>query len=180
MKPKGKMWCCTIRIYCTWNKASNDLLRLTSISSLAPPSDLAGDFLPPEPPDPGVRAPPASGVCLPDPPPEPVEFRSFLLGDDCDPRPGDSFVLFGATFAGGGVLTSGLTSSVDALVDLPRSPRFLTGMDFSAEITKNYLQVSNFLSNNVCDYELKTTVEENMGTNGKKVKNVNTLISFKL
>ena len=156
------------------------MLRLTSISSLAPPSDLAGDFLPPEPPDPGVRAPPDSGVCRPDPPPDPVELRSFLLGDDPDPRPGDSFVLFGATFAGGGVLTSGLTSSVDALVDLPRSPRFLTGMDFSAEITKNYLQVSNFLSNNVCDYELKTTVEENMGTNGKKVKNVNTLISLKL
>ena len=127
-----------------------------------------------------MRAPPDSGVCLPEPPPDPVELRSLLLGDDPDPRPGDSFVLFGATFAGGGVLTSGLNSSVDALVDLPRSPRFLTGMDFSAEITKNYLQVSNFLSNNVCDYELKTTVEENMGTNGKKVKNVNTLISLKL
>ena len=115
-----------------------------------------------------MRAPPDSGVCLPEPPPEPVEFRSFLLGDDPDPRPGDSFVLFGATFAGGGVLTSGLNSSVDALVDLPRSPRFLTGMDFSAEITKNYMQVSNFISNNVCDYELKTTVGRKYGHKWKK------------
>ena len=100
------------------------MFRFTSKSSLAPPSDLAGDFLPP--PVDGVRTPPDSGVWRPEPPP--VEFRSFLRGEP----PGS--LVFGTFLLGGEDLTSGLISSNGVLVDLPRNPRFLTGIDFSAKI----------------------------------------------